>query len=161
MAQLLFHSYPCSTAVNFYYYYICHYFIIHWQTCILLLFRRFYNETHLVCLVWWIFQQSHTSHWLFSQNHAAPVQGGTSSTTLRKLSRLVPIFFLLFEKSIPLMTFPNQLCWSWKQQLDWSRFRGQCSFPSFWKGLHRILIVTAGCQNHCNEQECWEDTVPV
>lgn len=81
------------------------------------------------------------------------IQGDSSPITLRKLSKLVPRFFLLFEQPLPLITFPNQLGWSWKQQLDWSRFRGQCSFFSFWKGLRSVLLVTAGCQNHCKKQE--------
>lgn len=59
MLQVLFHTYPCSTAVNFYYY-ICHYFVIHMQTCILSLFRSFHNETHWFCLGWYIFQHIHT-----------------------------------------------------------------------------------------------------
>lgn len=41
-----------------------------------------------------------------------PIQGDLSPTTLRKLSRLGPMFFLLIEQSLPLMTFPNQLGWS-------------------------------------------------
>lgn len=47
---------------------------------------------------------------------------------------------------------PNQQDWSWKQQLNWSRFRGQRSFLPIWKDLQNGLFVTIGHQNCCNEQ---------